>query len=408
MSLREKFVRSKIVCTIGPASQATKVLDAMIKAGMDVCRMNLSHGSYDWHKKAITTLKDLGGVSILLDLPGPKIRIGELDGKITLEPGDKVHFTTRNVKVDRLEIPIGYKNLPREVEVGGSIFINDGIIEVRITSIDDDYQGFYGHIISGGDVVSRKGLNAPGAALAIRPPTERDLKGIEFGVEAEVDWFAMSFIRDSSDVDKTRRAIERVGGDQPIISKIEHQDAIDNIDEIIEASDGVMVARGDLGIEVPPWDVPLLQKRIIVKSNEMGKPVIVATQMLESMVTNPRPTRAETSDVANAIIDGADAVMLSAETAVGYYPVESVKVMNNISIAVEAEAPYHELEEPEEGIPIPDVIGRLVSWAAKTVKPAAIIVVTRSGTKNQDPRSYQKHESWKTYTPLLGCRASRC
>jgi pyruvate kinase len=379
MALREEFVRSKIICTIGPVSQSTKVLDGMIRAGMDIARMNLSHGSYDWHNKVIRNLKELGGVSTLLDLPGPKLRIGELDEKITLKPGDKVRFTTRNENIDEHEIPINYKNLPREIDIGKSLYINDGIIEVKITSIDDDYQGFYGHIISGGDVISRKGINAPGAALTMRPPTERDLKGIEFGVKTEIDWFAMSFIRNSSDVEETRRAIELVGGDQPIISKIEHQDAIDNIDEIIEASDGIMVARGDLGIEVPPWDVPLLQKRIIAKSNKKGKPVIVATQMLKSMVVNPRPTRAETSDVANAIIDGADAVMLSEETALGYYPVESVKVINNISIPIEAEASSQKFMEPEKGIPIPDVIGSLVSWAAKTVKPAAIIVVTRSG-----------------------------
>jgi pyruvate kinase len=350
----------------------------MINAGMDVARMNLSHGSYDWHMKTITSLKKLDGVSILLDLPGPKIRVGELDGKIVLKPGDRVHFTTLNVIGNSQEIPITYKNLPKELKVGGNIFINDGSIRVKITSIDDNYRGFYGDIIVGGEVVSRKGLNAPGAALSIRPPTERDQRGIKLGVEAEVDWFAISFVRTSSDVDNVRQAIDKSGGDQPIISKIEHQDAIANIDEIIEASDGVMVARGDLGIEIPPWDVPLLQKRIISKSNAVGKPVIVATQMLKSMVTYPSPTRAEVSDVANAIIDGADAIMLSEETAVGQYPVESVNVMNNISKPIEAESSYP-FREPVHGMSIPDVIGHLVSWASKAVNPEAIVVVTRSG-----------------------------
>jgi len=372
-------VRSKIVCTIGPSSQTPAALKAMMEAGMDVARINLAHGRYDVHREAIDALRDLGAVSILIDLPGPKIRVGEIDGRVVLRSGDQVHFTTRRVVGDRHELPITYGSLPREVHAGGSIFLNDGLIEVSVTSIDDDLQGFQGRVVSGGDIVSHKGVNAPGAALSMRPPTERDLKGIEFGVQVGGDWFAMSFIRDRRDVENTRRAVERAGGDQPIISKVEHREAIENIDEIIDASDGVMVARGDLGVEVPPWEVPLLQKRIIARCNEEGKPVIVATQMLESMVTNPRPTRAEASDVANAILDGADAVMLSEETAVGLYPIEAVKVMNNISLAVEQQAPRREAGLPEEGVPIPDMIGALVSRATEAVRPAAIIVVTRSG-----------------------------
>ena len=374
-----QFVRSKIVCTIGPASSTPETLGAMIEAGMDVARINLSHGDYETHRKVVETLRDLGGVSILIDLPGPKIRIGEVEGRVMLKPDDEVHFTTRRVVGNRRELPLTYGNLPREVHIGGSLFINEGLIEVKVTSIDGDLQGFHGRILSGGEVVSRKGVNAPGAALSLRPPTERDLRGIEFGVEVGGDWFAMSFIRDRRDVENTRKAIERAGDDQPLISKIEHRDAIENIDEIIDASDGIMVARGDLGIEVPPWEVPLHQKRIIAKCNKAGKPVIVATQMLESMVANPRPTRAEASDVANAILDGADAVMLSEETAIGLYPVEAVKAMNSISLEVEEEAPRHEVERLEEGGPIADVIGSLVSRAMEAVKPAAILVVTRSG-----------------------------
>jgi len=373
------FVRSKIICTIGPASRAPETMEAMIEAGMDVARVNLSHGEYGTHRKTIETLRGLGGVSVLIDLPGPKIRIGEVEGRVMLRPGDQIHFTTRQAVGDGRELSINYGNLPREVHAGGSVFINDGIIEVGITSIDDDLEGFHGRVVSGGEVVSHKGVNAPGAALSLRPPTEEDVRGIEFGVEVGGDWFAMSFIRDGRDVENTRRAVERAGGDQPIISKIEHGDAIENIDEIIEASDGIMVARGDLGIEVPPWEVPLLQKRIIAKCNEAGKPVIVATQMLESMVASPRPTRAEANDVANAILDGADAVMLSEETAVGTYPIETVMAMNSIGLTVERQAPRRETSRLEEGAPIADIIGGLASRAAETVKPAAIIVVTRSG-----------------------------
>ncbi len=373
------FVRSKIVCTIGPASSAPETLRAMIEEGMDVARLNLSHGEYGAHGEVVEVLRELGGVSVLIDLPGPKIRVGEVDGRVVLRPGDEVHFTTDRVVGNREELPITYGDLPREVRVGGSLFLNDGLIEVRITSIDGDLRGFRGRVVSGGEVVSHKGVNAPGAALSLRPPTEGDLRGIEFGVEVGGDWFAISFIRDRRDVENVRRAVERAGGDQPLISKIEHRDAIENIDEIIDASDGVMVARGDLGIEVPPWEVPLLQKRIIAKCNGAGKPVIVATQMLESMVINPRPTRAEASDVANAILDGADAVMLSEETAVGLYPIEAVKAMNSITLAVEQQAPRRRAGRLEEGVPIADVIGNLAATATETVKPAAIIVVTRSG-----------------------------
>ena len=286
-------MRSKIVCTIGPSSQSHETLRAMIEAGMDVARVNLSHGEYKTHREAIERLQNLGGVSILIDCPGPKIRIGEVDGRVVLKTGSDVHFTTRNIIGNIRELPVSYRDLPREVRIGGSLFLNDGIIEVRVTSIDDDFNGFHGRVISGGEVASHEGLNMPGAPLSLRPPTESDLKGIDFGIEVGGDWFAMSFIRDRRDVENTRRSIERAGGDQPIISKIEHGEAIENIDEIIEVSDGVMVARGDLGIEVPPWEVPVMQKRIIEKCNQLGKPVIVATQMLESMIGNPRPTRAE-------------------------------------------------------------------------------------------------------------------
>ena len=372
-------VRSKIVCTIGPASQAPETLGAMAEEGMDVARLNLSHGELGRHREVAEALLDMGGVSILVDLPGPKIRIGEIDGRIVLRPGDQVHFTTRRVMGDGRELPVTYEGLPREVRVGGGLFLDDGLIEIRVASIDADLRGFLGLVVSGGEIVSHKGLNAPGARLSLRPPTERDVRGIEFAVEVGADWLAMSFIRDGEDVESTRRALERAGGDQPIISKIEHRDAIENIEEIIEASDGVMVARGDLGIEVPPWEVPILQKRIIARCNRQGKPVIVATQMLESMMENPRPTRAEASDVANAILDGADAVMLSGETAVGLFPVEAVKVMNSISLSAERQGPSREDRGLVEGAPIPEVIGSLASRATEAVRPAAIIVVTRSG-----------------------------
>jgi len=371
------FVRAKIICTIGPASDAPETLWAMAEAGMDIARINFSHGDPMSHKNIFDALEGIDSVSTLLDLPGPKIRLGDVDGSVNLREGQDVHFTTRPVVGSADELPISYGRLPEEVRVGGSLFINDGLIEVRVTSIDDDHVGFSGTVISGGEVVSRKGVNVPGAELSIRPPTEADLEGIQFGAGV-CDWFAVSFVRERRDVENIRAAIHEAGGDQPIISKIEHREAIENIDEIVEASDGIMVARGDLGIEVLPWEVPLLQKRIIGRCNEAGKPVIVATQMLESMVVHPRPSRAEASDVANAIIDGADAVMLSEETAIGLFPVHAVRAMNSISHTTERSKHEPPRALAVEGS-IAEVMGSLASMAARTVNPAAIIVVTRSG-----------------------------
>jgi pyruvate kinase len=373
------FVRSKIICTIGPASETPETLKAMVDAGMDVARFNLSHSTIVKHKENIENLRKVADIAVLVDLPGPKIRVGDMDGAVNLEQGDIIHFNTRNIVGGERELPVTYERLPEEVEVGGSLFMADGLIEVLVTEVDENLQGFKARVVSGGEVSSGKGVNVPGSSLSIKPPTEEDRIGIEFGIREEADWFALSFVRSREDVETSRGMIMNFGGDQPIISKIEHGDAIKNIDGIIEVSDAIMVARGDLGIEVKPWEVPLLQKSIIDKCQEAGKPVIVATQMLESMVTKPRPTRAEASDVANAILDGADAIMLSEETAVGLFPVEAVKVMNSISMTVE------ETELPE-GIKslgvnptIADVIGSLVAQAGLSINPAAIIVVTRSG-----------------------------
>lgn len=393
-----EFVKAKIVCTIGPASMRPEALAAMTKAGMDVARLNLSHGDFEAHRRVAEDLRDIGGVAILVDLPGPKIRIGRVDGSVRLVPGGRVHFTTRDVLGNRDELSVSHPGLPLEVSVGGSIYINDGLIEIRVLSIDEKLEGFTGRVVSGGEVTSFKGVNAPGARLSMRPPTEADLEGIAFGVEF-CDWFAASFVRERGDIEGVKKAVEEAGGDQPVISKIEHREAVENIDEIVEASDGVMVARGDLGIEIPAWEVPLIQKRIIGRCNEAGKPVIVATQMLESMVVNPRPTRAEASDVANAILDGADAVMLSAETAMGLFPVEAVKVMNKITQTVEEKAPRLQPERMVEGS-VPDVIGQLASLAAWAVEPAAIIVVTRSGFS---ARMVSKH---RPRTPILSVARS--
>ena len=372
------FIRSKIVCTIGPASSNPETLDAMMAAGMDVARINTSHGTPEDHKRVFNHLRKHEQCSILFDLPGPKIRLGHFDKPIELVEGQEIHFTAKKVNGTAKELPVNYDKLPEEIRVGGHLFINDGVIDVEVTSIDDDLCGFNASVVSGGVASSRKGVNAPGASLSLCPPTPKDLAGIKLGVELDCDWFAVSFVRSKEDVEAVREEIRRAGGDQPIISKIEHEDGVQNIAEIIEASDGIMVARGDLGIEIPPWDVPLLQKKIIEACNTKGIPVIVATQMLESMIENPRPTRAEASDVANALLDGADAVMLSGETAIGKYPLEAVRTMNNIGSVVQEQ--IHKTESIEmKGMPIKDVIGDLATRAVEAVEPAAILVITRSG-----------------------------
>ena len=370
--------RSKIVCTIGPASRRPDVLRDMATAGMDVARLNLSHGTLDEHRNTIRAVRSLRSVAVLIDLPGPKIRVGELKVPIVLQNGDLARFTVKE-SAEPPTIPVSYQLLPAEVRPGGHVYIDDGRIDVEVTKIETDLLGFEGRVTAGGTVESHKGVNAPGASLSMRPPTEQDLRGIRFGVEAGVDWFAASFVRGKGDVEAVKSAIVEAGGSQPLVSKIEHGDAIKNIGEIIRASDGVMVARGDLGIEVPPWEVPLLQKRIIAGCNEAGRPVIVATQMLESMVASPHPTRAEASDVANALLDGADAVMLSEETATGSYPVEAVRVMESIGRVVKAGAPRPRREQPREGAQIADVLGSLAASAVDALHPAAVIAVTRSG-----------------------------
>lgn len=404
------FIRSKIICTIGPASDKPVVLDSLLESGMDVARINMSHGSPDEHRPVIEYLRETGNCGILVDLPGPKIRLGELSEPFTVEDGQELHFTTRDIMGDVTNLPVNYDRLPSEVQVGGHLFLNDGIIELEITDIDQDMKGFNAKVISGGRLSSRKGVNAPGAKLSLEPPTGEDLSGIRFGVKMDSDWFAASFIRSKKDVLAVKQAIKRLGGDQPLISKVEHADAVYNINEIIEESDGIMVARGDLGIEIPPWDVPLLQKKIIHACNVKGKPVIVATQMLESMIHNPRPTRAEASDVANALLDGADAVMLSGETAIGKYPVESVRAMNSIGWVVQEQI-TKKGDTGLKGLPLTDIIGDLASRAVDAVESSAILVVTRSGvsalmvskhrpkasilTVAQDPRiSRRMHMYW--------------
>lgn len=330
----KNFARTKIVCTIGPKSESKADLKKLIKAGMDVVRLNFSHNSHDWHKTLFQRVRNISDeTAILFDLQGPKIRIGELDAPYFLNMDDEVILTTDEIVGNNERFTVSLKSLPTTLKRNNRLYINDGIIGLRVKKIDGN--DIHCQVTSSGEIRSKKGVNIPNIKLDLPCLTEKDFIDLDLALDLEPDYIALSFVREAQDIISLREKIHARGLDIPIISKIEHAFAIKNFDKILQESDAIMVARGDLGIETSVANLPILQKEIIQKSNCAGKPVITATQMLESMINNPRPTRAEASDVANAIFDGTDAVMLSAETAVGKYSVESVEMMNKIARNVE-------------------------------------------------------------------------
>ncbi len=332
--------KTKIVCTIGPASESLETLKELMSLGMNVCRLNFSHGNHEEHLKRIENIKKAREelklpVAIMLDTKGPEIRLGDFSvEQIQLSIGDTFTLTTREVLGDQSQISVSYKDLPKDVHIGGHILIDDGLVNLKIVDVTDT--DIVTEVLNYGILKSRKGVNVPGAKINLPSITEKDYGDLVFGIENGIDFVAASFIRKADDVINIRKILEENGGgDIQIISKIESQEGVDNLTEILNASDGIMVARGDLGVETKTELMPLVQKDIIRKANMSGKPVITATQMLDSMIRNPRPTRAEVTDVANAIIDGSDAIMLSGETAAGSYPVEAVKVMSEIAMSTE-------------------------------------------------------------------------
>ena len=327
--------RTKIVCTLGPTSSDPETIRALIEAGMDVARMNFSHGSHEEHRERVHRVREAAKeagrvVSILQDLQGPKIRVGEVQGdSVMLREGQDLTITTEPLEYSTSDrVYIDYESLPQDADVGGRILIDDGLLELEISDIDGSE--IYTRVVEGGPLRSRKGVNLPNIEMSTPSLTEKDLRDLELGLELDVDLIALSFVRKRADVVELNRRIRQAGKNIGVIAKIEKPDAVRNIDDILEEVTGIMVARGDLGIEMPMEEVPGTQKDLISQSMSKAKPVITATQMLESMVENPRPTRAEASDVANAVIDGSDAVMLSAETAVGDDPVRVVRAMNQI------------------------------------------------------------------------------
>lgn len=382
--------KTKIIATVGPASNNEKIMSGMIKAGVNLARLNFSHGDYKMHEETLRVIRSSSKkvgipVSVIQDLAGPKIRTGEHVGVIFLKKGSTVILTTKACKGDAGKLHINYKNLPKEVKKGNFILLDDGKKKLEVLSVSGSE--IKCKVIAGGEILGRRGVNVPGVSLKISSLTGKDKKDVLFGIKNKVDFIALSFVRKALDVKQLKSIIKKSHGiGVGVIAKIETQDAVWNIDEIIKESDGIMLARGDLAVEVPPEDVPSLQKTIIRKCNRAGKPVIVATQMLESMIQTPVPTRAEVSDVANSILDGADAVMLSAETAMGNYPVETVQIMSDIAKKTEEEYPHSQILEDIGGnlsgvdVETVDAITHYVVNTAYDVGASVIVALTESGS----------------------------
>ncbi len=378
--------KTKLVCTIGPASSSPKVLKSLIKEGLDVARINFSHGNYEEYKKIIQNIRKLSielekPVAILQDLRGPKLRVGKIKGgSILLRKGEKLVITTKDIEGENGIIPSDYKLLPRFVKKGETILMDDGNLELKVTEVKKEE--IITKVVVGGVLKSNKGINLPNTKLNIPALTEKDKRDVEFGVENEVDYIALSFVQKAQDIKDLKRILKTKKAEIPIIAKIEKPDAIKNLEEIIDEADGVMVARGDLGVEMKEEMVPILQKEIIKRASKKGKIVITATQMLESMIEKPRPTRAEATDVSNAILDMTDAVMLSGETAVGKYPVKAVKIIKNIACITET-SPYFNPEIELEVKPskvVGDAIVKAAVDIAEKLKAKLIVVFSWSGS----------------------------
>ncbi|WP_047985074.1 pyruvate kinase [Ornithinibacillus californiensis] len=381
--------RTKIVCTIGPASESVETLIDLIEAGMNVARLNFSHGDFEEHGARIKNIREAAEktgktVAILLDTKGPEIRTGNFkEGQADLIQGNTVYISMNEVEGTAERFSITYPGLIDDVHVGSKILLDDGLIELEVIDIDQEKKELKTVALNSGLIKNKKGVNVPNVAVNLPGITDKDAKDIEFGIEQGIDFIAASFVRRPSDILEIRELLENHNANHiHIIPKIENQEGVDNIDSILEVSDGLMVARGDLGVEIPAEDVPLVQKQLIRKCNTAGKPVITATQMLDSMQRNPRPTRAEASDVANAIFDGTDAIMLSGETAAGSYPVESVKTMNNIAVKTETALDHQSiLKNRSESVDmtITDAISQSVTHTAMNLTANAIITPTESG-----------------------------
>ncbi len=396
--------RTKIVATVGPATLEPDVLRQLIKAGATTLRINFSHGTQQDHQKAIRLIRQTAfelnqPVGILQDLQGPKIRLGKFaSGKINLKNGDPYILTSRQVECNHEIGYVSYENLAEEVPENATILLDDGKIEMQVEKIDCANQDLHCRVIVGGDLSSNKGVNFPGVFLSVKALTAKDREDLMFGLDQGVDWIALSFVRNPQDILEIKDLIASAGKSIPVIAKIEKHEAIEQMDAILSLCDGVMVARGDLGVELPAEDVPILQKRLIATSNRLGIPVITATQMLDSMLNNPRPTRAEVSDVANAILDGTDAVMLSNETAVGTYPVEAVETMARIACRIEQEQKSNVLKQKDKKS-ITHAISAAVGQIAAQLEASAIMTLTKTGATARNVSKFRPKTPILAITP---------
>ncbi|MFZ6012510.1 MAG: pyruvate kinase [Bacteroidota bacterium] len=398
------YNKTKIVATVGPASNSKEMLRALIKEGVDVFRLNFSHGAHADHLKVVQYVrelnKELGStVGLLQDLQGPKIRIQEMQPDVVIERGQELIITTRQLLGNNEIVSTSYTSLPKDVKNGDMILIDDGKIELKVKEVRDT--DVVTEVVYGGPLKSRKGINLPFSKVSAPSLTEKDLKDLEFGLENDIDWIALSFVRKASDILALREIINTHKSASRIVAKIEKPEALSNIDDIIAATDAVMVARGDLGVEIWLEEVPMVQKMLVEKCNAAGKPVIVATQMMESMIENPRPTRAETNDVANAVMDGADAVMLSAETAAGKYPIEVIRSMVRTITSVEKNPKmYFRFRDVNKESPtyIHDNFVLAACKLAKDVGAKAIVGMTQSGYTAFQSSAYRPNANIFVFT----------
>ncbi len=403
MQLQNPQRKTKIVATIGPATSTPEVLRELILAGATTLRLNFSHGTHDDHLRSIRLIRQISfelnqPVGILQDLQGPKIRLGKfVDGSIILNKGDAFILTNRDVPGTQEMSSVTYDKLSEEVPEGATILLDDGRVEMTVEKVDRKSQDLHCRVVVGGPLSNSKGVNFPGVYLSIKALTDKDRKDLTFGLDQGVDWVALSFVRNPQDVLEIKELISAAGKAVPVIVKIEKHEAIEQMEAILSISDGVMVARGDLGVELPAEDVPVLQKRLIATSNRLGIPVITATQMLDSMVHSPRPTRAEISDVANAILDGTDAVMLSNETAVGKFPVEAVGMMATIACRMEREPKLRSQEAT--GQSIPNAISQAVGKISEQLGATAIMSLTKTGATARNVSKFRPKTPILAITP---------
>jgi len=386
--------KTKIVATIGPASESPEIMEKMIRTGMQVARVNFSHGDFDYHAMIMQRLRDAAAavgrrVAILADLPGPKIRIGQLrEEPVELKSGDYFSLTTTDMVGDARRVSVTLPTLPDAVKTGETLFLNDGLIEMEVVSVEGCE--VVCRVVSGGELRSKKGLNLPGISLGIGAFTEHDRRCLEFALQQGADAVSQSFVESGKDIVAVREAAAALGYQPFIVAKIERSNALANLENILDEADGLMIARGDLGVEIPIQEIASVQKKIMLQANLKAKPVITATQMLESMVTNPRPTRAEVTDVANAILDGTDCVMLSGESAMGKYPVESVAMLVKIARSIEPYHPGHQVRQilrtpsQKNTLKAKDLIPFSVDAILRQSSPVAVFVPTRSGATALD------------------------